>query len=124
MSTAQPFTIDISSKLLDWIREIVETCHLVPDVIRPANEDSWVDGVPTSEMDRLVTYWKEEFDWRSVERRLNETFQMFIIDLDEAGELIHLHFVHHRSKRAGAMLFLSKMCPSLLVKYRVNVEKP
>lgn len=106
MSTAQPFTIDISSKLLDWVRERVETCRLVPDVIRPANEDSWVDGVPTLEMDRLVTYWKEEFGWRSVERRLNETFKMFIMDLEEAGELIHLHFAHHRSKRAGAIPLL------------------
>lgn len=105
VSTPQPFTIDISPTLLDWVRQRLDTCRLVPDVLHPPGEE-WIDGTPTSEMNRLVDYWKDLFDWRSVERKLNETFKMFIVDLEEAGEVIHLHFVHHRSKRPDAIPLL------------------
>lgn len=35
-------------------------------------QDPWDFGVPAKEMMRLVTYWKDQFDWRKAEAQLNE----------------------------------------------------
>src|SRR6187431_158062 len=41
----------------------------------------WSSGVGKADLRRLVDYWLERFDWRAVERRLNELPQ-FIADVE------------------------------------------
>ncbi|THU79915.1 epoxide hydrolase domain-containing protein [Dendrothele bispora CBS 962.96] len=105
MSTAEPFQINVSDDLLSWINDRVKTARIIPDVTHPPNEE-WVDGTPSAVMHDIVAYWKEKYDWRSVEKRLNETFKMFTMDIKEGDEVISLHFVHHRSEREGAVPLL------------------
>lgn len=50
---------------------------------------SWHDGASLSFMRRLVAYWEGEFNWRSVESRLNSLPQ-FKTKLDD----LDVHFVH------------------------------
>ncbi|THU75209.1 hypothetical protein K435DRAFT_595958, partial [Dendrothele bispora CBS 962.96] len=76
MSTAEPFRINVSDDLLSWINDRVKTARIIPDVTHPPNEE-WADGTPSAVMHDIVAYWKEKYDWRSVEKRLNETFKMF-----------------------------------------------
>jgi microsomal epoxide hydrolase len=62
-----------------------------------ADEDDWASGVPSSYLHELVAYWRNTFDWRAAEARLNR-FPQFRCALDG----LDLHFVHVRSPHAQA----------------------
>ncbi|KAJ3981601.1 epoxide hydrolase domain-containing protein [Lentinula detonsa] len=102
MSSPKPYKLDVSSDLLNWVTNRVNTARIIPDITHPAGEE-WEHGIPTAVMEPLVEYWKTTFDWRKIEKQINETFNMFTVDLEEAGEVISLHFVHHRSERPNAI---------------------
>ncbi|KIK68327.1 hypothetical protein GYMLUDRAFT_712998 [Collybiopsis luxurians FD-317 M1] len=101
-STPKPYKLDVSSEFLDWVTNRVNTARVIPDLSHPAGKE-WEYGIPTSTMEPLVEYWKTNYDWRKAEKRINETFNMFTVDIEEAGEVISLHFVHHRSERTDAI---------------------
>ncbi|KAJ3869545.1 epoxide hydrolase domain-containing protein [Lentinula novae-zelandiae] len=102
MSSPKPYKLDVSSDFLSWVTDRVNTARIIPDITHPAGEE-WEYGIPTAAMEPLVEYWKSSFDWRKMEKQINETFNMYTIDLEEAGEVISLHFVHHRSDRPNAI---------------------
>jgi len=101
----QPFKIAVGDETLDWIKQRVQSARVIPDVQQPEGKE-WNDGVPSSVISELVEYWKTCFDWRKVEAKLNATYNMFTVDIAEGDEVINLHFVHHRSERAGAIPLL------------------
>ncbi|ESK97243.1 epoxide hydrolase [Moniliophthora roreri MCA 2997] len=102
MAVPKPYKLDVPQEFLDWINSRVKTARLVPDLEHPAGEE-WNDGTPTAVMEELVDHWKNHYDWRRVEKSINDTYNMFTIDLEENDELITLHFVHHRSERSDAV---------------------
>lgn len=51
----------------------------------------WLTGVDLKWLQELIGYWASGFDWRAVERRLNQLPQ-FVADIDGQG----VHFVHQR----------------------------
>ncbi|ASL45851.1 Soluble epoxide hydrolase [Burkholderia sp. AD24] len=57
----------------------------------------WNSGVGIDDLKRLVSYWERSFDWRQVERRLNQ-LPHFTIDIE--GERIH--FLHVRGSPNGS----------------------
>lgn len=101
----KPFKINVSPETLNWVTERVKTSRIVPDLRHPKGQE-WADGTPSATMEKLVNYWKTSYDWRKMEERINSTFKMFTVDLEEAGETINLHFVHHKSGREGAVPLL------------------
>lgn len=105
MTEPQPFKIAVDPATLDWINQRVQNARVIPDVKHPEGKE-WADGVPSSVMNELVEYWKTSYDWRKVEERLNSTYQMFTLDIEEGDEVIKLHFVHHRSERPDAIPLL------------------
>jgi len=105
MSVAKSYKLDVSDELLNWIDNRVQTARVIPDVIHAPNEE-WADGTPTTVVNEFVTYWKEKYDWRNVEKGINNTFKMFTMDITDADEVISLHFVHHRSERKDAIPLL------------------
>ncbi|KAK7461005.1 hypothetical protein VKT23_008932 [Stygiomarasmius scandens] len=105
MSVAKPYKLNVSDELLNWIDNRVKTARVIPDVIHAPNEE-WADGTPTTVVNEFVTYWKEKYDWRNVEGRINNTFKMFTMDITDADEVISLHFVHHRNERKDAIPLL------------------
>ncbi|KAJ3840916.1 epoxide hydrolase domain-containing protein [Lentinula raphanica] len=102
MSSLKPYKLDVSSDLLDWVTNRVNTARIIPDIAHPVGEE-WEYGIPTAAMEPLVEHWRTKYDWRKMEKRINETFQMYTVDLEESGEVISLHFVHHRSERPDAV---------------------
>jgi len=100
-----PFKIDVSAETLDWVTQRVQSARVIPDVQQPAGKE-WADGTPSTVMNDLVDYWKNTYDWRKVEAKLNATYNMFTVDIPEGDEVINLHFVHHRSDRPGAIPLL------------------
>ena len=82
-----PFTINIPDQRLAAIRAKVEAYDWsqLPDAW------GWRSGVGIADLKRLVAYWRDAYDWRKVERRLNRR-PHFTTDVE--GERIH--FVHVR----------------------------
>jgi pimeloyl-ACP methyl ester carboxylesterase len=66
----------------------------------PARETvpGWVQGVPTEYLQEFCRYWKEDYDWRATEKKLNSVGQ-FTTEIDG----LRLHFMHARSPHEGAL---------------------
>src|SRR5204862_215464 len=70
-------------------------------------------GTPVEYLRSLVAYWRDEYDWRVHEKRLNE-LDHFRTRID--GQSIH--FVHARSANAGALpLLLMHGWPGSIVEF-------
>ena len=67
----QPYTISISNDALQELMQRLAWAKL-PTQLESPEQNAWDFGVPIAKMQRLVTYWKEEFDWRRAESKLNE----------------------------------------------------
>jgi microsomal epoxide hydrolase len=75
--------------------------------------ESWRSGTSLAYMKELVAYWREKFDWRAAEARLN-AFPQFKVALRG----IDLHFLHVPGKRPDAMpLLLSHGWPGSVFEF-------
>jgi microsomal epoxide hydrolase len=93
----QPFRIDIPEPVLADLRTRL-------DRVRPtsASDDmGWSHGTSTAYLRDLIEHWRDAYDWRSHEARLN-TVPQFITPVD--GE--RLYFIHQRARRPHAMALL------------------
>jgi hypothetical protein len=105
MSKATPFKISVSDDLLNFINQRVKTARIPPEHDLSESE-KWSNGVPVSTITQLQKYWIERYDWRSVEAKLNEHLKMFTMPIEESGEVLTMHFVHHRSEHKDALPLL------------------
>lgn len=92
-----PYTIHISEQRLAAIRAKVETY----DWSQLPDAGGWTAGVGVNDLKRLVAYWRDNYNWRDVERRLN-TLPNFTTDVE--GERIH--FLHLRGNGGKPPLLL------------------
>jgi pimeloyl-ACP methyl ester carboxylesterase len=90
----RPFRIEIPQSDLDDLRYRLARTRW-PDEL--AGED-WVRGVPTGYLRELAAYWRDGYDWRAQEARLNE-FPQFTTTIDG----VNVHFLHVRSPEPGAL---------------------
>lgn len=105
MSSASPYKIDVSDEVLDSIKSKLEGARY-PHELELAPTDTWSYGTPLDTVKTLVSYWKDSFDWRKIEARLNEMPQ-FTADVSAPGEeTINVHFVHKKSSQANAIPLL------------------
>jgi pimeloyl-ACP methyl ester carboxylesterase len=102
------FEIMIPQSRLDVIRGKVASYDwgLLPDA------GGWTAGVGKTDLRRLVDYWLERFDWRAVERRLND-LPHFIADIE--GERIH--FIHARGDGTKPPLLLLHGWPGSFIEF-------
>lgn len=84
-----PFRIDVPDAALEDVATRLEKTRWPDD---PDNAD-WGYGVNAVYLKRLVAYWRDEFDWRAVERRMNALPQFRVV-LDD----VPIHFIHRRGK--------------------------
>ncbi|MFJ3883293.1 epoxide hydrolase family protein [Streptomyces sp. NPDC090077] len=71
-------------------------------------------GMPPAEMRDLVRYWREEYDWRAAEARLNEWPQYTTV-IDGA----RVHFAHLRSPEPDALpLLMTHGWPGSFVEFQ------
>lgn len=111
MSTNEkPFKINITDSQLSTLHKKLELATL-PDEL----EDSdWKYGVPLSDVRRLVTRWKDGFDWRKYEAQLNSELPQFTQDIEVEGfGVLNIHYVHKKSSVTDAIpLFFTHGCES------------
>ncbi|EGX51434.1 hypothetical protein AOL_s00054g133 [Orbilia oligospora ATCC 24927] len=90
MDDTRPYKISVPQERIDLIKQKLDLANF-PDELE--NSD-WDLGTPLSEIKRLTKYWKEGFNWREVESRLNEVPQ-FTTPIEVDGfEPLATHFVH------------------------------
>ena len=102
------YTIDIPGERLASIRAKVEAYDWseLPDA------GGWSAGIGIDDLKRLVTYWRDTYDWRRVERRLNK-LPHFTTDIE--GERIH--FVHVRGNGSKPPLLLLHGWPGSFLEF-------
>jgi epoxide hydrolase len=92
-SAITPFRVAIPQSDLDDLRERLRRTRW-PD--RETVTD-WSQGVPLDKARELVDHWLHRYDWRRCEAALNALPQ-FTTAIDDQV----IHFIHVRSKHAGA----------------------
>ncbi|UNO41380.1 epoxide hydrolase [Streptomyces sp. MST-110588] len=89
----RPFRIDIPQADVDDLRDRLARTRWTPQL--PG--DGWQRGVPVDHLKDLARYWRDDFDWRAQEARLNG-FPQFMTELDGQD----VHFLHVRSPEPDA----------------------
>ncbi|MBM7774563.1 pimeloyl-ACP methyl ester carboxylesterase [Actinokineospora baliensis] len=90
----QPFHIEIPQADLDDLRHRLATTRWPAE----APEPGWRRGVPVGYLKELAEHWRDEFDWRAAEARLNR-YPQFRTEID--GTTVHL--LHVRSPEPNAL---------------------
>ena len=118
----RPFRIEIPQADLDDLKDRLARTRWADElpydqvtdgVQRGPVQPGWEYGVPVAYVRELVAYWRDGFDWRKQEAKLND-FPQFITEID--GQAIH--FAHVRSAEPDAIpLILTHGWPNTFVEY-------
>jgi pimeloyl-ACP methyl ester carboxylesterase len=93
-STIRPFSVNIpEAQLTDLHRRLMET--RLPD---KETVSDYTQGVPLKTIEQVLHHWRDSYDWRKVEARLN-SYPQFITEIDG----LDIHFIHVRSQHENAM---------------------
>ena len=105
----EPFHIDIPQAALDDLRERLARARF-PEQLPDA---SWDYGTELGYLRDLVGYWRDSYDWRAREARLNE-LDHFTTEIDGAN----IHFLHARSPEPDAVpLVITHGWPGSVVEF-------
>jgi len=89
-----PFKINVPDAVLRDLKERLARTRW-PDQLQNVG---WDYGTDPAYLKPLVEYWRDRFDWRAQEKKLNE-FDQFTTVIDG----VRIHFIHQKSKVPGAM---------------------
>lgn len=106
-TTIKPYTISVPDEKLQRLAQKLDLATF-PDEL---DDSGWDYGAPLADIKRLTEYWKEKYDWRHHEVKINE-LPNFITTIQVDGfEPLDIHFVHQRSEVENAIpLFFSHGC--------------
>ena len=93
MSSETRFQISVPDDALALLHRKLADSRF-PDELSDAG---WDYGVPLSDVKRLVSKWRDGYDWRAHERELNK-LPMYTRDIEvEEFGVLNIHYVHQRS---------------------------
>ncbi|KAF5012683.1 hypothetical protein FDECE_1314 [Fusarium decemcellulare] len=102
-SDIKPFKIQVSDSELDSLKNKLSNSSFTSEV---DFSDDWNYGTPLSDVKRLAAYWRDGFDWRAQEAKLNELPQFTTpVSVDGFGD-IEVHFLHQKSSKADSIPLL------------------
>jgi pimeloyl-ACP methyl ester carboxylesterase len=109
-----PFKIQVPDSVLRDLKTRLERARFAdefPDV-------GWDYGTNLQYIQSLMTYWRDRYDWRAQERRLNR-FSQFKTNIGG----LDIHFIHQKSSDPNALpLLLLNGWPSSPVEYDKVIE--
>lgn len=109
-----PFTIAVPDAVLEDLRERLARARY-PDELEGAG---WTYGANLAYVRELVDYWRDHFDWRAQERRLNR-FEQFRTNIDG----LDVHFIHRRAADPDAFpLLIVHGWPGSFVEFHKIIE--
>ncbi|WP_281880150.1 epoxide hydrolase family protein [Nocardia sputorum] len=104
-----PFRIDVPQEQLDDLNRRLDATRW-PD---SAPGVGWAQGIPLDYTRELADYWRNTYDWRAQEARLN-SFPQFRTEIDGHD----VHFIHVRSAEPDALpLVLTHGWPGSIVEF-------
>ncbi len=95
----RPFRFQFSDQVISDMHQRIDLTRW-PDQV---NDADWSYGMERGYLQELVAYWRQQFDWRAAEARLN-AFDQYLLDVDG----LDIHFIHQRSPHPNATPLL--MC--------------
>jgi microsomal epoxide hydrolase len=104
-----PFHIDIPQAELDDLKKRLDATRF------PEREtvDDQSQGAQLAPVQKLIEYWRTQYDWRRVEARIN-SYPHFKAEIDGLG----IHFLHIRSKHENALpVVLTHGWPGSIVEF-------
>lgn len=109
----RPFRLRMPEADLDDLRQRLRRARF-PEAETVAGSDGdphWSQGPPLRYVAELVRYWAQDYDWRRVERELNDHGQA-LTEIDG----LDIHFLHVRSPRPDARpMIISHGWPSSVI---------
>src|SRR5688572_984877 len=104
-----PFRIQVPDAVLTDLKQRLSQARFAEDFGDPG----WDYGTSPAYLKDLVEYWRDKYDWRAHEKRLNQ-FDQFRTNLDG----LNIHFIHQRSRNPNAVpLLLLNGWPSSIDEY-------
>ncbi|WP_458098314.1 epoxide hydrolase family protein [Roseomonas sp. WA12] len=104
-----PFRVAVPQTAID---DLKRRLHLVRLPERETVED-WSQGVPLAKAQALIARWRDGYEWRVFEQRIN-AFPQFRMRIDGLG----IHFLHIRSPHADALpIILTHGWPGSVVEF-------
>ncbi len=110
----RPFRVDVpEAQIADLRRRLAATRWPDQETV-----DDRSQGVRLAKIQALVRYWEREYDWRTVEKRLNSLAQ-FTTELDG----LDIHFIHVRSRHEDALpLIMTHGWPGSVLELLKTIE--
>jgi pimeloyl-ACP methyl ester carboxylesterase len=104
-----PFRIQVPDSVLADLKRRLAQARFADEL----TDSGWDYGTNLAYLKTLVEYWRDKYDWRAQEKRLN-AFDQFKTNIDG----VDIHFIHQRSKNPNAMpILLLNGWPSSIVEY-------
>jgi pimeloyl-ACP methyl ester carboxylesterase len=106
----EKFNINVSDEILDDLKYRLDHTRF-PEQLAALD---WERGTNINYLKSLVSYWREEFDWRAQEEELN-LFSHFHCEVDG----IDIHFIHERGKGHNPIpIILTHGWPDSFLRYK------
>ena len=100
----KPFTISIPDEKIERLQAKLAAADL-PDELEGAE---WDMGAPLADIKRLVAHWRDGFDWRAAEKKLNDELPQYKVEVEvEDFGKVGMHFVHKKSVVTNAIPLVS-----------------
>jgi len=114
MTAIKPFSIHVADSDLQDLDQRLALARF-PEKETPHD---WSQGVPLEYMREVVDYWRDDYDWRRAESRIN-AFDQFTAEI----EGLDIHFLHVRSEEPNALpLVLTHGWPGSIVEFLKVIE--
>ena len=104
-----PFKVSVPQSAIDDLKRRLASTRW------PERETvgDWSQGVPLQKAQALVGYWRDKYDWRRFEARIN-AFPQYRTQIDGVG----IHFIHVRSPQQNALpIILTHGWPGSVVEF-------
>ena len=108
-TSLSPFKVSVPQSAIDDLR------HRLASTRWPERETvvDWSQGVPLQKAQALIAYWRDKYDWRRFETRIN-AFPQYRTQIDG----LSIHFIHVRSPQKNALpIILTHGWPGSVVEF-------
>ena len=102
MESIEPYTVSVPDEELTRLAQKLSLTSF-PDELDDAG---WAYGAPLADIKRLTEYWKNQFDWRKQEAKINELPNFRTKIAVEGFETLDIHFIYQKSDVEGAVPLL------------------
>ena len=107
----RPFSVDVAQDAIDDLHSRLARTRYAAEPAAVAATDVGSGATPVSYLQEMVAHWRDDFDWRAQEERINAHPQ-FLTEID--GQTIHVVHVRSANDDATPLLLLHTYPGSVL----------